>query len=278
MSHSSSAVESDRDFVDRLSLKPFDAWMRDDLMRLHTIAMRVTQDDPRTESEMEHKNTKPVDRDPAPKLDASNGSAVRAGERPAPYIPSAEEHMTPRWRVKARGDDLITYWKSKPRGSNEYAAAEIIEELERELAIQTRERAALAEHYREHQCVLSSEEEKVRRLLAIMECDTLDDAILQAEFDVKESIAAALAIKKAAGHPEQVWPSPHERRFFIALKESMQSASESTGDWQCMEYADGWITFPNRQSAEKYQEETGALMRYRRHYPAKSPADSGSDR
>lgn len=41
---------------------------------------------------------------------------------------------TKRWRVKGHGDDLITYWKSKPRHSNEYAAAEIIEELERELA------------------------------------------------------------------------------------------------------------------------------------------------
>jgi hypothetical protein len=39
-----------------------------------------------------------------------------------------------RWRVKEHGDDLITYWKSKPPHSNEYAAAEIIEELERELA------------------------------------------------------------------------------------------------------------------------------------------------
>lgn len=39
-----------------------------------------------------------------------------------------------RWRVKGHGDDLITYWKSKPPHSNEYAAAEIIEELERELA------------------------------------------------------------------------------------------------------------------------------------------------
>lgn len=56
------------------------------------------------------------------------------GEPVKPSGPSAER-VTPRWRVKERGDDLITYWKSKPRGSNEYAAAEIIEELERELDI-----------------------------------------------------------------------------------------------------------------------------------------------
>lgn len=35
--------ESDKDFVDRLSLKPFDAWQRQDLLRLHTIAMRATE-------------------------------------------------------------------------------------------------------------------------------------------------------------------------------------------------------------------------------------------
>lgn len=38
-------AESDRDFVDRLFLKPFDAWQRPDLLRLHNIATRVTQDD-----------------------------------------------------------------------------------------------------------------------------------------------------------------------------------------------------------------------------------------
>jgi hypothetical protein len=58
---------------------------------------------------------------------------------PAVAAPASSERAqqgdTPRrWRVKGHGDDLITYWKSKPPHSNEYAAAEIIEELERDLS------------------------------------------------------------------------------------------------------------------------------------------------
>jgi len=41
--------------------------------------------------------------------------------------------QTPRWRVKdEQGDDLIAVWRSRPRGSDEYAAAEIIEQLEQQ--------------------------------------------------------------------------------------------------------------------------------------------------
>lgn len=40
-----------------------------------------------------------------------------------------------RWRMKdEEGDDLITFWKRFPGPSNEFAAATIIEELERDLA------------------------------------------------------------------------------------------------------------------------------------------------
>lgn len=45
---------------------------------------------------------------------------------------------------------------------------------------------------------------------------------------------------------------------------------DDPGDWQVKDYGDGWITCPDRASAEKYQRETGALMRYRRYYPALS--------
>jgi hypothetical protein len=40
-----------------------------------------------------------------------------------------------------------------------------------------------------------------------------------------------------------------------------------TGIWQCKDYADGWITFPTRESAQNYHEETGALMRYLNYFP-----------
>lgn len=57
--------------------------------------------------------------------EAKAGSAVPAGAA-----------GTPRWREKDpdSGDDLIELWKKRPRHSDEYAAAEIIEQLERELA------------------------------------------------------------------------------------------------------------------------------------------------
>jgi hypothetical protein len=49
---------------------------------------------------------------------------------------SASEGGTPRrWRKKdEQGEDLIAFWKSFAPHSNEVAAADIIEELERELA------------------------------------------------------------------------------------------------------------------------------------------------
>lgn len=53
----------------------------------------------------------------------------------------------------------------------------------------------------------------------------------------------------------------------------VEETDESIGDWQCRDYGDGWITFPDRKAAEKYQEDTQAMMRYRRFYPyeAKCP-------
>lgn len=50
------------------------------------------------------------------------------------------------------------------------------------------------------------------------------------------------------------------------------------GDWQCRDYADGWITFPDRAAAERYQSDTGALMRVRRNYPAQESAPQASPR
>lgn len=50
----------------------------------------------------------------------------------------------------------------------------------------------------------------------------------------------------------------------VAIEETW----ESQGDWQCRDYGDGWITFPDRKAAEEYQSQTGAMMRYRRFYAA----------
>ena len=49
----------------------------------------------------------------------------------------------------------------------------------------------------------------------------------------------------------------------------IEETEDSAGDWQCRDYGDDWITFPTRKAAEQYQEQTGALMRYRRYYNAK---------
>ena len=48
----------------------------------------------------------------------------------------------------------------------------------------------------------------------------------------------------------------------------LEETTDSKGDWQCKDFGDDWITFPDRKAAEQYQEQTGALMRYRRYYPA----------
>jgi hypothetical protein len=55
----------------------------------------------------------------------------------------------------------------------------------------------------------------------------------------------------------------------------IEETEDSKGDWQCRDYANGWITFPTRKAAESYQETTGALMRYVRHYvpAAVAPTD-----
>lgn len=65
----------------------------------------------------------------------------------------------------------------------------------------------------------AAEPSKVARLLGIMECDDLDEAIAQAEFDVKESLAAAAVIKKATGMADNEWPSAHDRRLYLALEQ-----------------------------------------------------------
>jgi hypothetical protein len=62
------------------------------------------------------------------------------------------------------------------------------------------------------------EQDGLKRLLEVMECDDLDEAIAQAEFDVKESLAAARFIKKACNLPENEWPSAHDRRLYLALE------------------------------------------------------------
>ena len=72
----------------------------------------------------------------APQKDRS-GPRLTEETAPAVAAPGRDDDKADqpkRWRVKGHGDDLITYWKSKPPHSNEYAAAEIIEELELELA------------------------------------------------------------------------------------------------------------------------------------------------
>lgn len=48
----------------------------------------------------------------------------------------------------------------------------------------------------------------------------------------------------------------------------MEETEDAIGDWQCKDFGDSWITFPTRKAAEKYQKDTGALMRYRRYYYA----------
>lgn len=73
-------------------------------------------------------------------------------------------------------------------------------------------------------------EDLLQRLFAAMGCDDLEMAVLQAELDARESLKAAEAIRQCAGLPENVWPSPHERRFFIALKEHL-SATLLTPAW-----------------------------------------------
>jgi hypothetical protein len=57
----------------------------------------------------------------------------------------------------------------------------------------------------------------------------------------------------------------------------IEETEDSKGDWQCRDYADGWITFPTRKAAEKYQNATGALMRYVRQYPRENATDATTD-
>lgn len=64
----------------------------------------------------------------------------------------------------------------------------------------------------------SAAPDKVKRLLEVMECDHLDEAIAQAEFDTSESLAAARFIKEAERLPENEWPSAHDRRLYLALE------------------------------------------------------------
>lgn len=56
------------------------------------------------------------------------------------------------------------------------------------------------------------------------------------------------------------------RASVLSEQQRIEESDDSVGDWQCRDYGDGWITFPDRKAAEKYQEDTGAMMRYRRFY------------
>lgn len=78
---------------------------------------------------------------------------------------------------------------------------------------------ATANHAADLSAPSAAEPSKVARLLGIMECDDLDEAIAQAEFDVKESLAAAAVIKKATGMADNEWPSAHDRRLYLALEQ-----------------------------------------------------------
>jgi hypothetical protein len=61
----------------------------------------------------------------------------------------------------------------------------------------------------------------------------------------------------------------------LRARSAKEDSDESVGDWQCKDYGDGWITFPDRKAAERYQRDTGAMMRYRRYYPPSATTESG---
>lgn len=67
------------------------------------------------------------------------------------------------------------------------------------------------------------------------------------------------------------------RATIAATRRACAEEAASAGDWQCKDYGDGWITFPDRAAAEKYQRDTGAMMRYRRLYPADSVHSQGAE-
>lgn len=73
------------------------------------------------------------------------GEYSQGAQRPASAPTTSEaQSVVKRWRVKDEyGDDLIAWLKRHPRHSDEYAAVEIIEELEHEVSLLTAENTAL---------------------------------------------------------------------------------------------------------------------------------------
>lgn len=104
----------------------------------------------------------------------------------------------------------------------------------------------------------------------------LKNAAPQARVNVGERLNAETphirdAQAQATGATQQAEGKPAESASSAVpcVAVPLEETENSVGDWQCRDYADGWITFPDRKAAEKYRQQTGAMMRYRRRlYPA----------
>lgn len=59
---------------------------------------------------------------------------------------------------------------------------------------------------------------QIKRILAAMECDTIDEAVATWEAHVENSLWAGAQIRWHTGFANATWPSHRERALFIAMQ------------------------------------------------------------
>jgi len=72
----------------------------------------------------------------------------------------------------------------------------------------------------------STPPDSLAKLLAVMECDDVDEAIAEWKMQTQCSLEAAEAIKTGAAWDKNHWPSPMDRAFFVALKDRAEKAEQ----------------------------------------------------
>src|SRR3990167_6303102 len=64
----------------------------------------------------------------------------------------------------------------------------------------------------------------LQQLLTALECETVEDALMETAARNALSLEAANAIKTGCGWDANWWPSSRDRAFFLALREELEKA------------------------------------------------------
>lgn len=81
---------------------------------------------------------------------------------------------------------------------------------------------------------------QIGKLLNALECESVDEALIEIQAQNRISLDAANAIKSSAGLAENVWPSAGERALFVALSRELSAYQQAAQELP--EYPKIWST------------------------------------